>query len=442
MFTVEKFQQIISALAQQPHFCIAYSGGQDSHVLLHAMATLRGKNNNFRLRAIHIHHGLSPQADQWAQHCQQICNQLAIPLTIKKIKLSLAAGDSIEAVAREARYAMFRELLLPEENLVTAHTLNDQTETVLLQLLRGAGVKGLSAMPTKKKFASGFLLRPLLSFTRDDFNVYSKQHQLQWIEDETNLALRFNRNFLRHQVIPILRQRWPEIFTTIARSATHCAEAAELVDELANMDLVDPDGNLSLTHWLPLSAARQRNVLRYWIRKRGYRVPNTKQVNEICHQVIHADESAAPLFSWNQAEIRRYQNNLYLLPAQTPHDASVIIPWNLQQSLPLPNQLGVLNLTLKKGEGIISAMNREKILVRFRQGGERCRPAGRKETHTLKQLMQEWQIPPWQRDRIPLLFCNDELVAVVGYCVCEKYAAKSGEEGIVVKWVTASMAPL
>jgi tRNA(Ile)-lysidine synthase len=435
MFTLEKLQQILSSLTQQPQFCIAYSGGQDSHVLLHAMAKLREKNSNFRLRAVHIHHGLSPNADHWAQHCQQVCDQLAIPLTIKKIKLSIAAGDSIEAIAREARYATFGELLMSQENLLTAHTLNDQTETFLLQMLRGSGVKGLSAMPTAKTLGTGFLLRPLLNFTRDELTHYAKSHDLQWIEDETNLELRFNRNFLRHQVIPVVRQRWPEIFTTVARSAAHCAEAAELLDELAAMDLRNAhknEGYLAIDYLLQLSAARQRNLLRYWIRQQGYIVPNTKHLTEICNNVINADESAAPVFSWDQVEIRRYQNNLCLLPALTAHDVRTIIPWNLQQSLVLPNQLGMLQVITKTGEGIAASIDTQKISVRFRQGGERCRPVGRKETHTLKQLMQDWRIPPWQRDRIPLIFCGEDLAAVVDYCVCENYAAKSNEAGIVI----------
>lgn len=312
MFSLEKFLTFLPALSENA-FCVAYSGGEDSHVLLHALAQCR-KQVAFPLRAIHVHHGLSSQADQWMLHCQSVCDALFIPLIIEKVQLNLQPGDSVEAVARRERYAVFQRLLQPQEILVTAHTANDQTETFLLQLLRGAGVKGLSAMPKRKTLGVGFLERPLLPFSREDLHQYALQHQLKWIEDDSNALLRFNRNYLRHEVLPQIQKRWPEVWATVSRSAKHCAEASALLDELAQMDLQnETKDKLSIENLLTLSPARQRNALRYWIHQQGYLLPNQKHIEEIFQSVILADESAKPVVAWGEVEIRRHKKHLYLL---------------------------------------------------------------------------------------------------------------------------------
>ncbi|HLB57616.1 MAG TPA: tRNA lysidine(34) synthetase TilS, partial [Gammaproteobacteria bacterium] len=340
------------------------------------MAQLHATHKFKSLRVVHINHGLNPQADAWEKHCRQTCEALSIPFFSKKITLDIKSGESIEALARQERYAVFRRLIKPDENIVTAHTKEDQAETFLLQLLRGAGPKGLSAMPEKKIMGAGCLLRPLLHTRRAELVHYAKLHRLKWIEDDTNAELRFNRNYLRHQIFPVLQKRWPESVFMIARSAQHCAEASSLLDELADLDLsvVQHGNQLSLEKLLSLSERRQRNVLRRWIARQGYRAPNTKHMDQIQNHLIKARSDANPIFSWDETEIRRYQNYLYLLPSVSQSNKAVKIPWDFKNPIQLPHEAGVLIAVKKEGEGISAAMDTSQVTIRFRQGGERCRP--------------------------------------------------------------------
>lgn len=433
MFSSDQLIQILGTLTDQPHFCVAYSGGLDSHVLLHAMREIASQHPNIQVRVIHVNHGLNSNADAWQKHCERVCSDLGIELISQSVELNIKPGDSIEAAARAARYECFKKLLSFNENLITAHTKNDQAETLLLQLMRGAGVKGLAAMPIKKTFSQGHLLRPLLTFTREQLEVYANQHALKWIEDDSNSEMRFDRNYMRHQIVPRLQARWPEALTTLTRSAQHCGESAELLDQLADIDLKwvsdETRQSLLISSLAQLSEERQRNILRRWIVWRGYRLPNTKHLKQIVETVLQACEDAQPEVSWDNAEIRRYQNRLYLMDSLSAHDASQIIPWDLRRPLPLPDHLGTLSVKTVSGHGISAALKSDQITVRFRQGGERCQPVGRKETHSLKNLMQEWRVPPWQRDRIPLIYVGETLIAVLGYCVCEGFAAKEDEVG-------------
>ncbi|WP_304985470.1 tRNA lysidine(34) synthetase TilS [Coxiella-like endosymbiont] len=437
MLTPEKLSVVLTTHTICSRFYIAYSGGLDSHVLLHAMSECLKKNPLLYIRAVHINHGLNSKSDQWEQHCRYICEKLKIPFQAERLRLTIHPGDSIEAVARKARYEIFRRIIRDDENILTAHTQNDQTETFLLQLMRGSGVKGLSAMPMKKKLGSGHLLRPLLNFNRHELKVYAEKNHLHWIEDDMNLELRFNRNYLRHEVLPVLQRRWPQVFATVSRSASHCAEAAILLDRLADNDLqaMQTRSKLAIKPLLQLTPERQRNILRRWISREGFLVPQTKQLEQIRKDVLEAKEDANPIFTYGDIEVRRYRNELYL-SAFSPlyDDASLIIPWDFQGRLTLPNNLGILQAVKRKGKGIKTALNLREVTVRFRQGGERCRPVGRKDSHSLKKLMQEWRIPVWQRDSIPLIYCNETLVTVVAYCICEGFVSKSPEWGWVISF--------
>ena len=435
MLIPEKLLARLSELTDDPYFCIAYSGGMDSHVLLCAMAECQKQNSLIQIRALHINHHLNPNADQWECHCKKIAQQLGVPFHVKSLRLTLNPGDSIEAVARKARYDVLQDHIHDKENVLTAHTQNDQAETFLLQLLRGAGVKGLSAMPLKKKIGKGYLLRPFLKMNREELKKYAEKNHLHWIKDDMNFELRFNRNYLRHEVLPILCRRWPEVFSVISRSASHCAEAAHLLDQLADVNLqaMQMKGALAIESLLQLTPERQRNVLRRWIQRLGFGVPQTKQLEQIRSDVLKASVDAAPIFIYDSTEIRRYGNVLYISTTSSEYDTRMIIPWNLNNLLNLPGTLGVLQATKKKGKGISTAINIQQITVRFRLGGERCQPAGRKETHSLKKLMQEWKIPPWQRDRIPLIYYDDELISVVGYCICGRFTVKNDELGWVIE---------
>lgn len=303
----------LSSLDCSQEIWIAYSGGLDSHVLLHAAAQLRQQIPQLNLQAIHVHHGLSPQADHWVAHCQGVCAQLAAPLICEYLRDAPQPADSVEAWARESRYRVFAKVLPPNALLLTAHTQDDQAETVLLQLLRGAGPKGLAAMPQQQVFAAGRLCRPLLNFTRSQLHDYALQNNLIWIEDESNLDHRFARNFLRHQILPLLRQRWPAVASNLARSARHCAEAAENLTELAQLDLAhDMPQTLSLELLRRLSPARQRNVLRYWLQQQGCRLPNTQHIYQIQRDLINGRPDSRPQVHWGQWTLCRHHKALVL----------------------------------------------------------------------------------------------------------------------------------
>jgi tRNA(Ile)-lysidine synthase len=390
-------------------FLVAYSGGMDSHVLLHSLALLRA-SSNLQIRAVHVHHNLSPNADQWVTHCQQICTELNIELLVKHVDANRKSKHSKEAFARELRYQAIAEILQPDERLLTAHHADDQAETFLLQVFRGAGLKGLAAMPEHKSFHQGSLIRPLLSFTRAELHSYATQHKLKWIEDESNENIGIERNFVRHQLMPIIKNKWPGIVHTIGRVTNHCAEASHLLNFLAAIDYAQVQGSkpntLTIKKLLELDSARQSNVIRYWLRQLNLPTPSAAKLDQIKQDALHSADDAAPLIHWSGAEIRRYQDNLYAMPPLAPHNPKQIINWDGKTPLVLPNKLGTLQPEL------LAELPTGNITVRFRLGGEKCRIKNRQGNHSLKNLMQEWQIPPWQRDRVPLIYADDKLAAI------------------------------
>ncbi|MEW5756582.1 MAG: tRNA lysidine(34) synthetase TilS [Pseudomonadota bacterium] len=434
-FSSEHLAQHLDLPNAPQRIWVAYSGGVDSHCLLHALAALSPRHPALDLNAVHVHHGLSLNADAWAAHCRAVCAQLQIPIQLIHVDAKPANGQSPEAAAREARYAALRRIVQPGDWLLTAHHQDDQAETLLLQLLRGSGVKGLAGMPARSAFAQGLLLRPLLDFSRAELEDYARAQGLRWVEDESNLFRGYDRNFLRHELVPLLRERWPAAQALFARTARHCAEAAELLDELARLDLqailAEDSQTIHIPALLALSESRQRNALRGWITAAGFRLPETAQLEQIQRNVLHAAWDATPCVRCGAAEVRRYRDGLYLMKALAPHDPAQRIAWDMTQPLALP-QLDVgLVAKADVGKGLAQArLTGAHITVRFRQGGEHCRPVGRAHHHDLKKLFQEAGVPPWRRDRIPLIFVDDRLAQVVGHWVDEAFAAKPGEPSI------------
>lgn len=438
-------QQQLNQLPRLSHYYVAFSGGVDSHVLLHLLAQLRHQQPELNLSAIHIHHGLQAQSDDWVQHCQSVCQQLDVSIQVEQV--SVSEKGSQEAAAREARYHVFKELIQSGEGLLLAHHLDDQAETLLLQLFRGAGVAGLSSMPTVNEFADGWLLRPLLDVSRQHIEAYANAQNLQWIEDPSNTDTEFDRNFIRHDVMPVLTQRWPSLTNTLSRAASHQAEAAGLLDILAEQDYEVCKGphqerhTLSVPSLLQLEPARQRNILRYWIRKIvQLPLPDTRHMQRILSEVLTASEDAMPLVEWryhSQAvELRRYRDEIYVqasaeyLPSAEAYMSKY--PWDLLQPFTLPDG-SILQLEQTEGVGLkASLMGQDNIRIGFRQGGEQCRPVGRGHRHSLKKLMQEWGIPPWLREHVPLLYVGDEIAQVVGFSLCEPFQADSDEKGLFI----------
>lgn len=412
---------------------VAFSGGLDSHVLLHALSRLR-RAHTLRLSAIHVNHGLHPHADDWARHCLQVCAALDVECRVERVHVTGIREHGLEAAARGARYACLAGHVGPADVLLTAHQRDDQAETVLLQLLRGTGVHGLAAMPEIARFSRGRLARPLLEFSRAQLQAYAQAENLHWIEDPSNRNERLARNFLRHQVFPLLESRWPGASEQIARSAGFAAEAAEQLDILAESDWnacrVPDTFALSIAALRRLPAPRARNLIRYWLRRQGFQAPSALHLDQILTQVTHEPRSRQALIRWPRTEVRRYRDELVALKPGRHGDPAVGLPWNPVQPLELPDVGLRLCALATRGEGLSQArIGAVPLTVRWRRGGEICRLPGRAHRHKLKKLLQEAHVPPWERQRLPLVYVDGELAAIGDRWVCEPFVARAGEAG-------------
>ncbi|NIR30656.1 MAG: tRNA lysidine(34) synthetase TilS [Gammaproteobacteria bacterium] len=433
-------QILRAALAELPgtsRYRVAFSGGPDSHALLHAMASLRGVLD-VPLAAAHVHHGLHAQARQWEVHCGRVCRDLDIDLVVLHVDARPTAGESPEATARRARYEALGERLGAGEILLTAHHRDDQAETVLLQLLRGAGPPGLAGMPVLSPLGRGWLARPLLGTSRAALRAYGQREGLDPVWDPSNIDQRYSRNFLRERVMETLRGRWPGVTRTLARAGAQQAEAARLLHDLAAVDLGaargSHPGTLLCSALRALPEARRRNALRAWLRERGLAPPTTAQMQHVMEDVLGARSDAQPVARWPGVEIRRYRDRLYASSPLSAHDPAIVLTWDLSTPLALPGG-GALEGEDANGRGLsVAASAPPAVEVRFRQGGERCRPAGRGHTHALKKLLQEAAVPPWQRDRLPLVYVGGRLAAVGDLWVCESFRAGPGEPGKILHW--------
>lgn len=441
VFDVEPLANSLRHLPTPRRYLVAYSGGVDSHALLGAMARLRTQLQPITVEAVHVNHRLTEHSEQWARHCRTVCQQLGVRCTVLEIDATPRPGESPEAAAREARYEALRAQISDGDAVLTAHQADDQAETVLLQLLRGAGVRGLAGMLAVTRWEGGWLLRPLLEFSRSELLAYATTLGLSWIEDASNQDLRFDRNRLRHQVLPILRQRWPAVSRRLTRSAQHCAEAQMLLDERAQEDLAAHRGEssweafgLEVQALRRLSPARQRNLLRYWIRERGLPVPDQVHLERILTEVLPARHDATPYLHWRGGEVRRFQGRVYALSPLPSHEAQRRWRWDGLTVLPLPGGAGTLRGKRMRGAGVPwQWLQGQPLWVGFRQGGERCAQPAMKGSKALKSLLQECHIPPWLRDRIPLIFANEVLLGVADLWTC--YNQKIGPDQLGLVWL-------
>lgn len=435
-------ERVAVLLAQQPlapRYWIAYSGGLDSTVLVHICHGLSRTGVSLNFAVVHVHHGLHPAADRWATHAQDFCRTLQFPLTVRLVDARPARGESPEAAARRARYSVLQELMCADEALLTAQHQEDQAETLLLQLLRGAGLAGLAAMPAWTAFGPGFLCRPLLDVSRSSVRDYAIRHRLQWIDDSGNFDRRFDRNYLRHEVLPQMQSRWPSLAKTVARSARHCAEASALLDELGEELLQRvrhrERNTLRVDALSCLSSARQRLVLRLWFRNSGLQAVPSRLIERILVEVIPARRDRNPAVGWCDASIRRHREELYLLPHLPPFDRQKIISWVDGDTLLLPDGNGLLTARLQAGMGIAPHLwTGGCIEIRYRQGGETLSLLPRKGTRTLKKLLQESHLPPWIRERIPLIYINGRLAAIAGRWVAGPFAGNPDVTNIRIGW--------
>lgn len=400
-------------LREQHHIVLALSGGLDSMVLLDLLARAQHQQP-FNLQAVYIDHGISKYASAWGDFCAQQCAQRAIAFTQCHVELS--GRDNLEAKARSARYQALANYIHSKQHmLLTAHHSDDQLETLFLALKRGAGIAGLSGIAEQRDFSSGSLHRPLLAFSRAQLQSYAQQQQLQWVEDDSNNDTRFERNFVRQQLTPVLRQRWPQFSHTASRSMQHLAQLQQLVEYYTAQAAAQcvQDNWLSLTELATLLPLQQDLVLRHWLKNYDLN-PQTQWLQTLKQQVIAAREDATPQLQLADYQLRRFADRLYLL-----RDIDLLQPehnlqWHGETHLEIPAGCGSLTFG---GADMPDALplNISTAEIMFGQLSARFTPAGADMSKPLKQWFKLWQVPPWQRQRIPLLFANNKLVAVAGY---------------------------
>jgi len=368
---------------------VALSGGVDSVTLLHQLRS-RGP-----VAAIHVHHGLSPNADRWAAFCRRLCKRLEVPLSVVRVKVA-KRDQGLEAAAREARYQAFSEA--DADCIALAHNLDDQAETVLMNLLRGAGRRGASGMPAQSRFKGKTLLRPLLDTPREEIEAYARRHRLAWVEDESNADESLTRNFIRRRIAPLLEEKYPRWRRSLARAARHFSRRE----------------------------AGAQDLLRKFLQTRGLRAPSEAKLVEMLKQLT--SRGSRTLIEHDGARLRVYRGEVVTDQAVT---AFAPIAWHGEPSLQIPELGGELRFRRARGKGIDAS---KPLRVRLRAGGERLQPDAKRPRRTLKNLFQEAGVPPWERERLPLIVCGDDLVWVPGLGVDARYRAPKNAPGVLPEW--------
>ena len=445
-----KTQQLHSGLIDLALSCdpppkqlvVGFSGGLDSCVLLHLVKSWQQQHPQVEIAALHVNHQLQPEADSWQQHCQRLCADWGIALESLVVEVD-TSQSSLEQAARQARYDAFQNHLSAQQFLLLAHHRDDQVETLLQRLARGSGPLGLGAMMESTPRGHLTLLRPLLNYDREQLECYASEHQLSWVDDPSNQSDQFERNFLRHQILPIWRQKRPQLNQALARSARLCQQSAQLLDELAQMDLGETrsDQGLAMTKLDGLSPPRQHNLLRHWIRLGGYSLPSASVLERIVPEVVSAQADAQPQVGWGSAVLRRFNNVLYLVPRQLLQCAAhtPVLPSEILRGGRVAFPYGELTFTAVSEVAdkatclSIEACGGRPLRVSQRQGGEQVRPLGRHRKR-LKDWLQIYQVPPWLRGHWPIIYCGDEIVAVAGLFVCQGFAAQASLGGVQISW--------
>jgi len=425
---LEKYQK-----SKSNKITVGFSGGLDSTVLLHALSQLKSDKKDFQLSAFHVNHQLQKDADSWEYFCQQFCEKYFIDFYSARVIIDNDSKSGAEAAAREARYQAFHEHLGERELLLTAHHLDDHIETVFLKLLRGTGIEGARGILPFSNFKKLNIVRPLLAFDRNSLLRYAEKQELTWVDDPSNASDQFDRNYLRHKVLPHIEQRWPGYKQTINRFTQNLSDVNKIIHKSTQEDYTtafsENDSSLDLLAMANLTIERQSLLLRFWIKELGCKVPNQKHLQQILN-IVNARHDANPQVCWGDVQIRRYRGKLFLFSC----DDTFITQeynWDLLEPLHIPG-VGTLDVVHVVGSGIKKDYFQSGVNVKFRMGGEVCRPHKRSHTHTLKKLLQENAIPPWQREKLPLIVIHNEIAAVVGEFYCDPFCASENEQGFEI----------
>jgi tRNA(Ile)-lysidine synthase len=410
--------------AESGRLVVAYSGGLDSSVLLHALSRL---DSSIGIEAFHVDHGWHADSERWSAHCRETAASLGFSCTVERVLATSQFGRSAEEVAREARYGALANFLVKGDTLLTAHHGDDQLETLLMRLFRGTGVRGMRAIHTQASFASGRLVRPLLEFSRVELLALAKAWGIAWLDDPANADSRYDRSYLRSNVLPAIKSRWASAHRVADRVARHMSEAESLLDELAAQDAAEIDDPtcVPLAVLEPLSGARQSNLLRYVLRQCGLPGATDRQLLGLRRCLASASD-AETCVCWPGVEARIYRRTLYLMTpiAAMPPDYS----GELSQDVPLDGPFGRIELVQVADQGIPDRLTGEPLRVAFRRGGERFLPAGHGQHKSLKHWFQEQAILPWMRQRLPLVYCRDRLIAIADLALAE-FSTDTDREG-------------
>ncbi|MEZ8820465.1 tRNA lysidine(34) synthetase TilS [Vibrio sp. 10N.222.54.A1] len=435
---IDTFTSVLDQSALKPcRLIVAFSGGVDSRVLLELAAQF-AKSHHIDCCAVHVHHGLSNNADYWAEQCKTWCDALSVSLFIERVSLDISRGESVEKLARDARYQALKKHIRQGDVLVTGQHIDDQVETFLLALKRGSGPKGLSSMAKVMPFSGAHIVRPLLSVTRTDIEVAARDMALTWVEDESNQDVRFDRNFIRHQVTPTLTVRWPSFRESVSRSAQLCAEQELLLDELLESHLqqaLTEKHSLSIEVLSQYSDLLRARLLRMWLSRCNQPMPSQKQLKLIWDEVACAQADANPKLVLNEVEVRRFNHQLHVVK-ETKDLSNWQSDISMEESLVLPDGLGELHLTSAASDGVSNhcdaqhfSLNttRGTLRVIFNPEGLSAHPVGRGHSRKLKKLFQEYQVPSWLRRRTPILMDGDRVIAVLGLFVDKNYEGQDCE---------------
>ena len=416
------------------HIYIGYSGGVDSHVLLHLCAS------NLKLKplitAVYVHHGLQIAADAWAEHCQKTASLLGVHCQVLRVNAKPTHGESPEEAARNARYSALQTLMNSDDVLMVAQHRDDQIETVLLQLLRGSGLRGLSAMPESIFFGQGSLLRPLLNIAKSTIDAYAQTHGLSWVEDPSNQSQDYDRNYLRNTILPLLKQRWPACDKTVARSARHCADAQVVISAVSEQLFLhvfnNDDQTLSISQLTTYPIHKQALIIRHWFQYLKLKMPSSAFIARVQTEILSSRVDSDPIVSRQHYEVRRYRDKLYCLSTVVPEQFATVTWPAGQLSLAISNDKTLICLPSSTG------INRElwqqaTIKVCARQGGEKIRLPGRSGHHTLKKLFQEADIPTWERENLPLVYIDGQLAAVADLWVSADFYSEESENCLILR---------
>ena len=418
------------------HLALGLSGGLDSVALLSILLEL-APALKFSLRAVHVNHGISPNAARWAEFCGGLCTRLGVPLQLESVDISPHRHLGLEGAARRSRHEAFARV--DADFVVLAQHSDDQAETLLLRLLRGAGLRGLVAMSALRSIPGmrARLLRPLLGVSRAEIETHARLRGLEWVEDESNADTIRRRNFLRRDVFPLLERQFPGARATVARAAAHLAEARELLDEMARADFERCAGaeGVNVADLRGLGEARAKNLLRYWCETKNIEPLSAARTGELLRQLSESRPDARIGLAVPGWTFLRYRERLYLRHASETIARNLCEVWDGANVLPMLSLGGVLKFKPEEGRGLsLAKLRAGRVTVRLRQGGERLRLDARRPRRTLKNLFQERGVPPWRRDRLPLVYCGDELVSVPGIGDACEFRAAPGEAGLIVTW--------